>query len=479
MTLKINHNILSILVQRNMDRNSAKTEQAYANLSSGERINTAADDPSGMAMSEGVRYEIQGLRQTQKNVSGAVGLLGTAESQIDSMVSLSQRVRELAVQAGNDTLNASDRKTIQTEINQLLDEMNHTASTAKFNDQYLLNGQLQGVKIQTGTGDSDSFTVSLPDFRTATLGSWASKVSDLPVSTNALAAGDVLINGVKIPATASDGLSTAASSGSAIAKAAAINSVESATGVHATVQAATLTAGGAVQTPLNIDGSTNVLRINGVKIAPVALAAGADASALVNQINNTSVTTGVTAALDSAGKLTFSAADGRNIEIATQGGIGGALGLAAAGADANTVATGKISLGANQAFSISDSGGALGMASANQQVNPDPSTALQSLDVSNTDGAARALQSIDAALAQLSGGRSTLGALNNRLDQMNDSLASRIENLTKTDSTIRDADFAFESARLTQGQILQEAALAILTQANVAPKRALQLLQGQ
>lgn len=479
MSIKINHNILSILVQRNMDRTSTMCEQSSARLSSGERINTAADDPAGLAMSEGVRYEIQGLRQNQKNVTGAVGLLGTAESDLDSMVDLAQRARELAVQAGSDTLNANDRKTIQTELSQILDEMNHTASTSKYNDQSLLNGQLQGVTIQTGTSKSDSFTVSLPDFHPAALGAWAAKSSDLPVSQTALAAGDVQINGIQVPASKGDSVSTAAAAASAIAKATAINSVESSTGVHATAQAAKLAGSAAVQGPLSLDGTTQTLKINGVSISPVKLAAGEGGATLVSQINFKSATTGVTAALDSSGKLTLSAADGRNIEVVTQGGVGGALGLAAAGADVNTVASGTVRLTSNQTFSIGDPNGSLGMAAASQQVNPDPATALQSLDVGTTDGAAKALQSLDAALAQLSRGRSTIGALNNRLDQLNNSLASRIENLTKTDSSIRDTDFAYESARLTQSQILQQAGLAILTQANVAPKRALELLQAQ
>lgn len=477
MGLKINHNIFSLLVQRNLDRTTTKLEKSYGNLSSGERINSAADDPSGMAISEGLRYEMQGLRQNQKNVSGAFNLLGSAESQLNSMVELGQRMRELVVQGANATLNAGDRSAIQAELNQLMDEMNRIASTTKFNDQYLLNGQLQGVKVQIGTHASETLSLSLPDFRVATLGSWAEKTSDLEVGATPLTTGAVQINGVAIPATTSDGVSTVGSTGSAIAKAKAINDIETMTGVHAEALPTTLTGLGPVQ-PLTLDGVTNVLKINGVNISPLTLVAGNDGSTLVQLINSRSASTGVTASLNASGALELSAADGRNIELSTQGSIADELGLIGSDGDLNTVATGKLRLSSTRAFTLSDAGGLLGMAAPLQQVNPDPATAMQTISVNDTAAANRALQTLDAALAQLSDGRSTLGALNNRMEELNDTLARALEDLSKTDSAIRDTDFAYETARLTQSQIIQEAAVSMLTQANVAPRRALELLSN-
>lgn len=475
MGLHINHNIFSILVQRNLDRSSQKLQTSYTNLSSGERINTAADDPSGMATSEGLRYEMQGLRQNQKNVSGAFNLIGTAESQLDTMVTVAQSMRDLIVQGGNSTLNASDRQTIQTQLNQLLDEMNRIASTAKFNDQYLLNGQMQGVKVQIGTQATDTLSVSLPDFRASVLGTWALKNTDKPVSATPLTAGAVTISGVAVPASTSDGISTAGGSASAIAKADAINRIETLTGVHATAQPTTLKGTNAVG-PLTLDGTVNTLKINGVSIYPATVTVSS-ADSLIQAINARSGPTGVTAALGAGGALELTAADGRNIEVVSQGSIGAALGLAASG-DVNTLATGQIQMTSTSPFLIGDAGGAIGMLTAQTQVNPDPATALQAINVSDPDAASRALQTMDAALAQLSNGRSTLGALNNRLESLSDTLAQKIDDLSKTDSTIRDADYAYESARYTQNQILQEAALSMLTQANISPKKALELLQG-
>lgn len=478
MGLKINHNIFSLLVQRNLDRTTQKLEKSYTNLSSGERINTAADDPSGMAISEGLRYEMQGLRQNQKNVSGAFNLLGSAESQLDSMVELGQRMRELVVQGANATLNAGDRSAVQAELNQLMDEMNRIASTTKFNDQFLLNGQLQGVKVQIGTHASETISISLPDFRIATLGAWAEKTSDLEVGTAPLAAGAVKINGIDIPATKSDGVSTVGSAGSAIAKAQAINDIETMTGVHAEPLPTAIKGLGPIQ-PVTLDGTVNVLKINGVNIAPIVIGPGNDGSTLVQLINSRSAGSGVTASLNASGALELTAEDGRNIEITTQGSIADELGLVGADGDLNTVATGKLRLTSTRAFSLSDAGGLLGMASPLQQVNPDPASAIQTINVNDAASANRALQTLDAALSQLSDGRSTLGALNNRMEELNDTLARALEDLSKTDSAIRDTDFAFETARLTQGQIIEEAAIAMLTQANVSPRRALELLSGR
>jgi flagellin len=170
MTIKINQNMFSRLVQRGLERTTQKLEKSYERLSSGERINSAADDPAGMAVSEGMRFEMQGLRQNQKNVTGAMSLAGTAESQLDELVDLAQRLRELAVQGGNDTLNAGDRRAIQAELNQLLEEMNRIASSAKYNDRTRLDGQFQGVAIQIGTQAGETISIGLSDCRTAALG---------------------------------------------------------------------------------------------------------------------------------------------------------------------------------------------------------------------------------------------------------------------------------------------------------------------
>lgn len=476
MSIKINQNIFSLLVRRNLEKSSDKLESSYAKLSSGERLTRAADDPAAMAMSEQVRYQIRGLRQNQENVSSSISLLGTAESQISGMVDSLQRLRELAVQGANDTLSASNRASIQTEIDQLVEDLETSATGSQFSGRYLFNGTFSDVSIQVGTGSTDTIPLSFGDFRTSKLGAVSMLASSDPVSTAAITAGTLFINQTAIPASSADGVSTVNADASAIAKANAINSVEARTGVHADVLAATTTGSSALGA-VNIDGITRNLWINGVAISPVQVQAGDDTGALAARINATTNQTGVTASVDADGKLTLSAEDGRNIEIKTQGSIADELGLSTTDGDVTQVVCGKVQLTSSSAFTINDTGDTLGLSQTSMQVDPDLTTAISGIDVINSASATAAILSIDTALAQLSDCRSGIGAIQNRLEALTSDLAAQVQDLTSTDSRLRDTDFALETTQLTQAQILQEAATSILSQANVAPRRALELLQ--
>ena len=476
MSIKINYNIFSTLVQRNLTNIGRDLEQSFERLSTGERINRSADDPSGLALSERLRYEIQGLQQNEQNVNGAFSMLGTAESYLDNMVDMLQRMRELAVQAGSETLGPTHRAAIQDEIDQLTSEVERIASSGKYNEYNLFDGTLQNLAVQVGTDSLQTVLVSLDDYRTGALGARAEKISDQSVSSTAITAGTLLINGEEAPDSISDGVSVVNANASALAKAQAINRIESQTGVHADAQATTFNATGSLQA-VTLDGITNVLYVNGVNIQPVDVAAGDANGTLVQAINGKTAQTGVTASVDGSGKLQLIAADGRNIKIVTEGSIGDELGFQGTDGDVDLTLTAKVTLSASKPFVLNDAGGVLGMTVALQQVNADPSTAIGNMTVADADAASRMLRSLDTAIDQINKGRSSLGALNNRLEGVVDSLAQRIENLSASDSRIRDTDFAFETARLTQSQILQDAAIAMLTQANIAPQRALELIR--
>lgn len=475
MAIKINNNIFSMLVRRNLDRNDKALTESYERLSSGERLNRAADDPSAMAASEQLRHEISGLRQNQLNVNGAFSLIGTTESNLNSMADMLQRVRELTVQAASETLGAQSRSSIQTEIDEIYSEFDRIASSSKYNELNLLDGSLQNRAIQVGTASADTIALSVDDFRLNVVGQYArtasTSVSDTPVIANS-----VSIRGVPVPASQPDGISTVNADASAKAKAYAINSIESQTGVRADIVPASLTAVAAVQ-PLTIDGSTNRLVINGVNIAPVTVQAGDSNGNLINTINSCTNQTGVRASLDSGGILVLTADDGRNIDIQTQGSIADELGLQAANGDANRQVAGGVELSAYQDFNIQDPGNLLGLGSAPLNVTLDATTALGTQQVDTAENAQSLLSSIDAAINQINNSRSSLGAIHNRLEDLTDSLARRVEDLSSADSKIRDTDFAYETTRLTQSQILQDAAIAMLTQANLTPQKALELLR--
>ena len=303
------------------------------------------------------------------------------------------------------------------------------------------------------------------------LGTRASIIGGM-VSQAALAAGQITVNGVAVPAV-SDGFFGLAPAASAEAKAAAINRIEWQTGVHATVVPATVTGMTAIQ-PMTLDAA-NQLTINGIQIPAMPVSAGDASRELVTVINQQSVATGVKAEIDSAGRLTLTAVDGRNIRIETTGNVAQQLGWSGAPGPQTIDLTGSVELTASRPFSVEDPAGTIGLG-ASQVVNGDPSSAIRGIDLTTMDGVARALRSLDAAIEQVGAERARLGMLNNRLDSVTDTLARQIEDLTASDSRIRDADVALETARMAQAQILQQASMAMLTQANIMPQRALELL---
>jgi flagellin len=287
------------------------------------------------------------------------------------------------------------------------------------------------------------------------------------------------LNGVYITdyATYEDAVSSANPLRSAITIAAAINAKTDLHKVTATVEAATLNGGNTIQGG-TIDPDDAQLTINGVDIFEGVTVIQADDSdgTLVNAINAKSNQTGVTATLDSSNHLVLSAADGRNISVTTGADtIGDELGLTAADAAFTGAAGGKILLKSNDNIVVSGDTPALaGFTGATYYKNPD--MAINKLSISTAAGANLAIEQVDNALEQVNEIRATLGATTNRLEYTIQSLQSVAENLSSADSRISDADFAAETANLTKNQILQQAGIAILAQANTSTQSALQLL---
>src|SRR6059058_3898054 len=155
MSLRIQNNIASFDAERNLNATSTRLQQSMARLSSGYRINTAANDAAGLAISEKLRAQIGGLSQAGRNVSDAVSLVQTAEGQLNEVHSMLQRVRELAVQYKNGTLSTEDRTAIQSEINQLASEVQRIGTTAQFNGIPLLDGQVT-ITFQVGANDGET-----------------------------------------------------------------------------------------------------------------------------------------------------------------------------------------------------------------------------------------------------------------------------------------------------------------------------------
>jgi len=160
--MRINHNIASLNTHAQMVNNSNAQSKSLEKLSSGLRINRAGDDAAGLAISEKMRGQVRGLDQAQRNSQDAISLIQTAEGALNETQNILQRMRELAVQAGNDTNTSVDRDEIQKEVNQLTSEINRIANTTEFNTQKLLNGNASGgLTMQIGANGGQTFTVQI------------------------------------------------------------------------------------------------------------------------------------------------------------------------------------------------------------------------------------------------------------------------------------------------------------------------------
>ena len=172
----INHNLNAMNAHRNMLSNTSAAAKSQEKLSSGLRINRAGDDAAGLAISEKMRGQISGLDQASRNAQDGISMVQTAEGGLNETHAILQRMRELAVQAANDTNVSTDRTAIQGELNQLTSEINRIGNTTEFNTQKLLNGastvvgQTLTVTLQIGANASQTFTAQIGDMRAQALG---------------------------------------------------------------------------------------------------------------------------------------------------------------------------------------------------------------------------------------------------------------------------------------------------------------------
>jgi len=172
MALRINYNNASLQAQRGLDASEMVRQRASGQLSSGLRINQAADDTAGMAVSEKLKNQVRGLNQAQRNVQDGISLLQTAEGGLTEIHSILARMRELAVQGANDTLVASDRLTINAEFTQLKAEVTRIASSVNFNGTLVLQNAASPVTLQVGanSGSTSQFTIALTNNIAGTTG---------------------------------------------------------------------------------------------------------------------------------------------------------------------------------------------------------------------------------------------------------------------------------------------------------------------
>ena len=481
MGLVINTNIAALNAQRNLNSSTSRLAKSFERLSSGKRINSAGDDAAGLAINERFSSQIRGLGQAIRNSNDAVSLVQVSEGALQESTAILQRIRELAVQAASDVNGTADRSSLQNEIDQLKDELRRIGDTTTFNGQKLLDGSFTDKYFHVGMNFRETVRVRVRDARAETIGRWAVQTGAV-VTRDALAAGDLLLNGVTVRSTGlqDDKVSTSFATGSAVAKAAAINDSTSFTGVSAYANPAIrASVGGVVGGTLD---QTNNLTVNGRAIAGLVVGADDANDTLIRAINAEFDFTGVLAVRDQNGRIQLEARDGRNIELSFVGNAGVISGLQpAAGAvpaNASSVTLGTVTLHSRSQFVVSGANEAYVGFQANALIGVNAAQAVTTIDLSTRDGANLALLIVDRALGQISSDRAELGAAQNRLESTISHLSTTVENASAARSRILDTDFALETSALSRNQIMQQAGTSILAQANQQPQQVLTLLQG-
>jgi flagellin len=462
----INTNIASLNSQRNLNTSQTSLTTALQRLSSGLRINSAKDDAAGLAISERFTTQIRGLNQAARNANDAISLSQTAEGALGEVSNNLQRIRELAVQSANATNSASDRVALQQEVSQLISEIDRVAVQTNFNGLKLLDGSFTAQNFQVGANANETIAVStIVNSRTAVLGQQytASVTSGALNGTNNVDLSLLTINGTAI------GTATVAADAKTLAT--AINNA-GISGVTAT--AAANTVAGAAMTGAALTGT---ITLNGITTASITTTgvAATDRGLVVNALNAISAATGVTASDDGTGVQLY-AGDGRNITTSFTTLTSAATGVAAANTYESTYSVsyagtegGSLVIGGT----VTNSG--LTAATTNVALS---GTSIANTTVANVSGANAAIASVDAALTQINSARAALGAYQNRFSSTIANLTTTAENLTASRSRIQDADFAAETANLTRSQILQQAGVAMLAQANALPQQVLTLIRG-
>ena len=504
MSTMINTNVSSLIAQGSLKANDVKLSTSMQRLSTGLRINSAADDAAGLAIGNRMTTDIRGFAAAVKNANDGISLLQTAEGSLASVTDSLQRIRELAVQAASDSYSASDRSSLNGEASQMVNEIDRVATNSRFNNVAILDGTYVAKTIQLGAYNSaaDQLSVSLGSARSTALGvgtgsSYKTDIQGVVVptaSTAGLAAGQMTINGYNVGATLSDGVSSTQNTLSGVAVANAINAVSAQTKVSASVGATTFAADAADLTGMATAVLDGAIKVNGVNVgALVAVATKQERGGqMAGAINAISAQTGVTATFDrTTGAVALSAADGRNIAITVSGAANmtkaiSGLNIAAYTANdpaATTTSRSAVKLTSTDGQGVAVGGvaatvlAATGLTTAYTAATATPGTAVSSLDLTSVLGAQNAISTIDQAIGQVNTLRATLGAYSNRLNSAVSNLQIGGQNLSAARSRVMDTDYAVETTSLARSQIIAQAATAMLAQANQSSQTVLALLK--
>ncbi|WP_346353482.1 flagellin [Azotosporobacter soli] len=409
----INHNVPALNTYNKLNANNQATSKSLEKLSSGLRINRAGDDAAGLAISEKMRGQIRGLDMAGKNAQDSISLIQTAEGALTETHSILQRMRELAVQSSNDTNTDSDRKQLQAEITASITEIDRIGNTTEFNTKKLIDGSAKGVAAAV----SGSYRVnnnSALTFDPLNTTGMASLTTAMGLGASSVANGAYMIVRVADTDTTSGGFTAAD---------------WTIVGPGATQM--TVASAGAAGMTLSSDAVTFGAAMIGTGMASVTVSLTTmDANVAVGQ-SATFVFSKFQAATSNLGN-----------SVMTQ--IG-----------ANAGQTAFISMSDMRAAALN----------------------VDKIDISTKFGAQTAIETVQNAMDLVSTQRANMGAIQNRLEHTINNLSSASENITAAESRIRDVDMAKEMMSFQKNNILNQAATAMLAQANQQPQGVLQLLR--
>jgi flagellin len=515
MSLVLDTNIASLNAQNNLSGSQASLSQALERLSSGLRINSAADDAAGLAISQQFTTQINGTNQAVSNANDAVSEAQTTAGALNTIVNNLQSIRTLAVEAANGSNSSSDRVALNNQVQQQVAEISQIAQQTTFNGLNVLNGTSGTTVYQVGANVGDTIAVSLGQGVAANqIGQYSTLTGGAVTATQLTSTASVTLSNASGTVTVGPSANFVGANlpyqdaSSAYAKAAAVNAAGlqglTATAATSVTDTAAFTniVGATAGTDSNnvFAASTYGLTINGTVIygANNPVTGTLTGQDVVQQINEFTGSTGVTASLTTTGttgELVLSNTDGstinavQTIALGTAGtggltagtaGSGTGATAAVASAGAGTTSYGQVTLTDANPVTITDNGAgggsaALGFTSGNATTLGTASLANQT--VLTVAAANSTITSVDSALASVSAFQSQLGAIQNRFTSAVSNLTSTAQNLTQSRSTIQDADFAAETANLTQAQVLEQAGISVLAQANQQPQLILKLLQ--
>ena len=528
MTTVINTNVPAIVAKSNMDRVQRELESSIAKLSSGSRINKAADDAAGMAVANRMESQIRGLSMAVRHAKDGQNLIDTADGASVEVSNILQRLRELAVQASSDTLDTNNRTFLNAEATALKSEIDRISEQTRWNNLNLIDGTYRGKLFQVGFKGAETIDVTIADSQSSAIGAYNLHSEGIGITGAATAnvlikATNLTIKGHLGSTTVSVNLSTTSTNTSVERVAADINAVKELTGVEATavtkVELFDLENAGTITMTLLGNKPITGNEINSVQTISAEIADITDLNPLITAINAVQSHTGITASIGAtAASVILTHSSGEDIEIrAFDGGIdttdtmkvrvldkyganvsshddtlyrtsatgeddkdtigNGTKGYSAVGQLTLTSVKSFVLEGdhATEAQGYFHTGSTSGSATSGGTAQL---SSVASLSLDTQAHASDAISTLDGAIAKIDGQRADLGAISNRLSHVVDNNTAMITNTESSKSHILDTDFAVETTKLTRTQILQQAATSMLAQSNASKQSVLALLQN-